>query len=149
MEERKCNKCEITKPITDFYKSGRKDPEARAYECKDCTKARVRASYKANPDAARDSHLLRNYGITLAEFNRMVLKQGSKCACCGTSEPGGKHNQWCVDHDHITGAVRELLCKDCNIVLGLVEDSPEHLQRLTEYVIKHAKANERRTSNCP
>ena len=150
MEERKCKKCGNTKPLTSFYKTGRKNdknPDQRHYECKECTKKRIRASHKANPDAARDRHLRRNYGITLAEFNRMVLKQGSKCACCGTSEPGGKHNQWCVDHDHITGAVRELLCKDCNIVLGLVEDSPEHLQRLTEYVIKHAKANERRASD--
>ena len=146
MKERKCYRCKETKSISEFY-TDKSKTGGRNYECKECTKKRIRASHKANPDAARDRHLRRNYGITLAEFNRMVLKQGSKCACCGTSEPGGKHNQWCVDHDHITGAVRELLCKDCNIVLGLVEDSPEHLQRLTEYVIKHAKANERRASD--
>ena len=148
---RKCRVCHKLKNETEYYLCRRKggNPEARHTECKDCAKERVKASRKANPDAARDRHLRRTYGITLADFNRMVLRQGSKCACCGTSKPGGKHNQWCVDHDHITGAVRELLCKDCNIVLGLVEDSPEHLQRLTEYVIKHAKANERRTSNCP
>jgi hypothetical protein len=138
--ERKCRKCNEIKPLTEFYKTGRKNdknPNERHHECKECTKARVSASHKANPDKQRDRHLRRNYGITLAQFNCMVLAQGSKCACCGTDKPGGKYNQWCVDHDHVTGAVRELLCKDCNIVLGIIEDSPEHLQRLLQYIIKH------------
>jgi hypothetical protein len=145
MKERLCKKCDNTKPLTDFYKTGRKNGDERAYECKECAKARIKASRDANPDAARDRHLRRTYGITLAEFNRMLLAQGSKCACCGTDRPGGKHNQWCVDHNHTTNAVRQLLCKDCNIVLGIVEDSPEHLQRLIDYIIKHNESNQRAT----
>ena len=138
MEERRCYVCEKTKEITEFYNN--KDRiGGRNYECKECTKARVKRT--RDPERARDRHYRRKYGITLADFNRMVLSQGSKCACCGTGEPGGKHNQWCVDHDHVTGVVRELLCKDCNIVLGLVEDSPEHLQRLIEYIVKHKCEN--------
>ena len=139
MTKQECRVCHAIKPLEDFYKTGRKGgpPHQRHTECKECAKSRVKARHAANPDQARDAHLRRSYGITLADFNRMVLSQGSKCACCGTNEPGGKHNQWCVDHDHVTGAVRELLCKDCNIVLGLVEDSPEHLQRLITYIIKH------------
>ena len=138
---KQCRVCNELKEETDFSKCGRKggNPEARHTECKECAKTRVKAT--RDPERARDAHLRRNYGITLADFNRMVLSQGSKCACCGTDKPGGKHNQWCVDHDHVTGAVRELLCKDCNIVLGLVEDSPEHLQRLISYIAKHTCEN--------
>lgn len=134
---KQCRVCNELKEETDFYKCGRKggNPEARHTECKECAKTRIKAT--RDPERARDAHLRRNYGITLADFNRMVLSQGSKCACCRTDKPGGKHGQWCVDHDHVTGAVRELLCKDCNIVLGLVEDSPEHLQRLLAYIAKH------------
>ena len=139
--ERKCNKCGEVKDLeTGFYKTGRKndrDPNQRHHECKECAKKRIKAT--RDPERARDLHYRRVYGITLADFNRMVLAQGSKCACCGTDKPGGKHNQWCVDHDHVTGVVRELLCKDCNIVLGLVEDSPEHLQRLIAYIAKHTE----------
>ena len=137
--KRKCYKCHQTKDISQFYGDKSKN-SGRNYECKECTKARVKAT--RDPERSRDLHYRRNYGITLADFNRMVLAQGSKCACCGTSEPRGKHNQWCVDHDHVTGTVRELLCKDCNIVLGLVEDSPQHLHRLSEYVLKHSKHNQ-------
>ena len=134
---KQCRVCHELKQETDFYKCGRKggNPEARHTECKECAKTRIKAT--RDPERARDAHLQRNYGITLADFNRMVLSQGSKCACCGTDKPGGKHNQWCVDHDHVTGVDRELLCKDCNIVLGLVEDSPEHLHRLLAYIAKH------------
>jgi hypothetical protein len=140
---KKCRTCGIEKEETDFYKTGRKNgnPEARHSECKECAKARVKKRHEDDPDRAKDRHLRRAYGISLADFNRMVLSQGSKCACCGTSEPGGKHNTWNVDHDHVTGQVRELLCKDCNIVLGLVEDSPEHLQKLIQYVLKHSPHN--------
>lgn len=145
---RKCNKCHEIKPLTEFYKTGRKtdkDPNARHHECKECAKARVKAT--RDPERARDLHYQRNYSITLATFNRMVLSQGSKCACCGSSEPGGKHQQWCVDHNHVTGDVRQLLCKDCNIVLGLVEDSPEHLQKLIDYILRNSdgRTNSRTT----
>ena len=132
--DRRCYRCKKTKSIEEFYGDKTKTG-GRNYECKECTKARIKETH--DPDRARDRHYRRNYGITLADFNRMVLAQGNKCACCGTDKPGGRHNVWNVDHDHVTGAVRELLCKDCNIVLGLVEDSPEHLQRLIAYVAKH------------
>lgn len=136
--KRKCNKCRKIKPLTDFYKTGRKknkDPNDRHHECKECTKARIKAT--RDPERARDLHLQRTYGISLDTFNGMVLAQGSKCACCGTSKPRGKHNQWCVDHDHVTNKVRELLCKDCNIVLGIVSDSPKHLKQLIAYIGRH------------
>jgi len=134
--DRTCFRCKKTKDISKFY-TDKSKTGGRNYECKNCTKARVKAT--RDPERARDLFYRRNYGISLADFNRMVLLQGTKCACCGTSKPGGKHNQWCVDHNHVTGDIRELLCKDCNIVLGIVRDSPEHLQRLTEYVLKHSK----------
>ena len=143
MNEKECRVCHVTKPLDAFYKTGRKNgpPDQRHTECKECAKARVKRNHERNPDQARDAHYRRNYGISLAEFNRMVLAQGSRCACCGTDEPGGRHNVWNVDHDHTTGDVRQLLCKDCNLVLGIVEDSPEHLQRLIEYVLKHSPHN--------
>ena len=136
--DRKCYRCKETKPIKEFY-SDLSKTGGRNYECKECTKARVKKNH--DPEKARDRHYRRAYGISLADFNRMVLAQGNRCACCGTDEPGGRHNVWNVDHDHTTGDVRQLLCKDCNLVLGIVEDSPEHLQRLIEYVLKHSPHN--------
>ena len=138
--ERKCNKCSQVKPITEFYKTGRKtdkDPNNRHYTCKDCTKKRLKVSPSQSPERKRELFLKRNYGITPDEYDAMLEMQSSKCAVCKTDAPGGKHNVFCVDHDHVTGKVRELLCKDCNIVLGIINDSPEHLGRLMAYIVKH------------
>ena len=137
---RTCNKCGQTKDITEFYKTGRKsdkNPDNRHYTCKDCTKARVNAAHAENPENAKYRHLQRKYGISLDEYKQMLKLQSGKCAICKTKNAGGRWDIFCVDHDHVTGKVRELLCKDCNIVLGLVQDSPEHLNRLIAYVIKH------------
>ena len=136
--ERCCNKCGVLKPLIEFYKTGRKNdknPDSRHYECKECAIKRVKKAYC--PQRARKQFLRRNYDISIEEYDEMLELQSGSCAVCKTTQAGGKHNVFCVDHDHITGKVRELLCKDCNIALGIVKDSPEHLGRLIAYVIKH------------
>ena len=138
--ERKCNKCGQVKPITEFYKTGRKTdktPNQRHYICKECTKARLKTAEHQSPERKRELALRRMYGITTDEYNQMLELQSGRCAVCKTDKAGGKHNVFCVDHDHVTGKVRELLCKDCNIVLGIINDSPEHLGRLMAYILKH------------
>ena len=137
---RTCKKCGQTKDIKDFYKTGRKkdkNPDNRHYTCKECTKARVKAAHHADPSLQRRRDLRRLYDISLEEYDEMLELQNHQCAVCKTEKAGGKHNVFCVDHDHVTGKVRELLCKDCNIVLGIINDSPEHLGRLMAYIIKH------------
>ena len=122
MKTRKCNKCSKTLLLTDFYKTGRKsdkDPNKRHYTCKECTKARLRTADSQSPERKRKAHLQRTYGITPEEYDEMLLLQDGKCAICPKEEAGGKHNVFCVDHDHRTGKVRQLLCKNCNIVLSV------------------------------
>ena len=141
--ERTCNKCHVTKDLeTGFYLTGRKNDknkDNRHYTCKECTKARLKTSESQSPQRKRELHLRRKYDISLEEYDQMVKLQSGKCALCPATTPGGKHNNenWFVDHDHVTGKVRELLCFDCNIVLGIIKDSPEHLGRMITYILKH------------
>ena len=136
---KECRVCHITKPDTDFYLCKRKggNPEARHTECKQCAISRVKRT--RDPRRARDLHLQRTYGITIEQWEQMLDDQNGGCAICGTTKPGGKHNQFCTDHNHLTNEVRQLLCMDCNVVLGIVRESPEHFERLVDYVIKHEK----------
>lgn len=71
------------------------------------------------------SHIKRTYGITPEEFKAMVVKQEGKCPICnGVLELGvdGRSGKRAViDHDHATGRVRGVLCRRCNLGLGLVE----------------------------
>lgn len=80
---------------------------------------------------------LRKYGLTISDFDAMLEKQNGKCAVCGRP-PENKHNVLFVDHDHKTGKIRALLCYRCNCALGMVQDNPDILGRLVEYLMKHA-----------
>ena len=133
-----CNKCGITKQITEFYKRGGKvSPDSRKNHCKECEKRRVSESYWEDPSKSRNRDLKRLYGITLNEYNQMLVEQGHRCKTCGTTEPGGKHGKFMVDHSHNTGEVRGLLCKSCNIALGEIGDNINTLQNLIEYLNQH------------
>ena len=70
------------------------------------------------------------YGITLADFNRMVAERSGKCDCCGDVPK----KQLLVDHDHTTGDIRGLLCPACNAGIGLLGDSPDGLRLAVAYL---------------
>lgn len=72
----------------------------------------------AAKEASRAKHLKRKYGMTSGEWDRLFDKQGRRCAMCGA---GNDNTRWVTDHDHITDAVRGILCHECNIALGHYE----------------------------
>jgi hypothetical protein len=61
----------------------------------------------------RNQYLLRRYGITEEDYDKLFHKQQGLCAVCG--RPASSFSiRLSVDHDHKTGHVRGLLCKYCN-----------------------------------
>ena len=88
-------------------------------------------------DKARRSWLLRTYGITLEEYNKQLELQDGKCAICNCLPETSFRGTLGVDHDHITGQVRGLLCRNCNQAIGLLQDSPVVLKQATDYLIKY------------
>ena len=128
-----CKSCDTTKPIDDFYLRN-KTSMVRHSTCKECDRKRVAENYAKDPSIYQNNHLKRNYGITLNEYNKMLKEQDHKCATCGTTEAGGKHGKFMVDHSHNTGEVRGLLCKSCNIALGEIKDNRQTLLNMVEYL---------------
>ena len=63
----------------------------------------------------------------------MLSAQDSKCKICLTQLDYGR-NGLQVDHDHVTGKVRGLLCASCNLALGGFKDDPKLLKAATEYL---------------
>jgi hypothetical protein len=47
------------------------------------------------------------------------------------------HLDYSIDHDHVTGAVRGLLCNDCNMAFGYLHEDPERILDLLAYALKH------------
>lgn len=85
-------------------------------------------------DEIKAANLLKNYGLTLVDWNRMFDAQKGKCAICNC-EPESK--ELFVDHSHETGQVRELLCQKCNTGLGMFRESREFLSSAFKYLCKH------------
>lgn len=109
-----CSRCGRTKPVSEFY---RRRARRRGYssECKGCHKGVPRYE---DVEARRDRTLRRRYGITAAEYDRLLTEQGGRCVLC-QREPD--ESRLHVDHDHETGRVRGLLCFHCNTTLGWLE----------------------------
>ena len=84
----------------------------------------------------RKSHLKTKYGITLNNYDDMVIKQNGLCAICHKPEMRKNHSL-SVDHDHSTGQIRELLCDKCNKALGFLNDNSDLVRNAAAYLDKH------------
>ncbi len=78
--------------------------------------------------SSRHYRLIRRYRISERAVERMIESQGGVCPICRRAEPVA------VDHDHGTGAVRGILCPDCNTGMGQLRDDPWVLRRAIEYL---------------
>jgi len=147
---KKCSKCQQIKPLTEFHKN-RTTKDQRRRECKACHCADVKRSdstpqererrkqyfkaWKASNPAkiaalSRACTLKRKYGITPSQYNAMLAAQGGVCAIC-RDRPA---KRLCVDHCHVSGKVRGLLCAKHNKALGLFGDNVTLLRLAAEYV---------------
>jgi|SRR6267142_1728705 len=71
------------------------------------------------------------YGISFEDYHRFLDLQNGVCAVC--KNPPNKRSLD-VDHNHITGKIRGLLCNDCNVALGRVKESIQILNSLIVYL---------------
>lgn len=76
------------------------------------------------------------YNLTADEYQNLLTKQNGVCAVCKVLLVGLNSRQTNVDHNHVTGKVRELLCSRCNIGLAYIEDNDFHLKAVA-YLKKH------------
>jgi hypothetical protein len=93
-----------------------------------------REKYHAKREALR---LKSEFGITIDDYNRMLMEQGGVCAICERPERSKFNGKVCklsVDHCHRTGFVRGLLCFDCNSSIGRMGDDPVRLDAAAHYL---------------
>ncbi len=143
-----CAKCQQQKPLSDFY-ARKISKDGLQYTCKICSNERVNQVRANNRDymktyirsdagkaAQRRHKLKKHYGLSECEYNEILQLQNYKCACCKTSEPGGR-GRWHVDHCHESGLVRGLLCHHCNVGIGNLGDSVEGIENALNYLKEH------------
>lgn len=119
--ERVCSACARTLPVSKFPP----DPRNRTVRLSIC--------YACRTIRDREAARVRRYGITTAEYDALLASQGGVCAVVGC----GSSHRLVIDHCHASGIVRGIICDRCNVVLGRVEDTPQLLRGLAEYLSNH------------
>lgn len=116
-----CSLCKQIKPATEFYLSNTNANGLHGW-CKSCSDRR-----------AVENGRKRLFGVSPEAFAAMLKAQGGCCAICKSPEDQSK-KAFCIDHDHQTGAVRGILCTQCNSLLGMAKDKISTLHEAIHYL---------------
>ncbi|MCX4401548.1 endonuclease VII domain-containing protein [Streptomyces sp. NBC_01764] len=122
------------------------DESARSATCSVCgpTSIRRRTTKTKHPavevrwrcrTAERARDWARQYGLDVATVLEMLEGQERGCAICGRDVA----ERFYIDHCHASGAVRGILCSNCNTALGLLGDDVERMEAAIQY-LKRARA---------
>ena len=128
-----CPKCQTEKPLEAFNKD-RHTAFGVAIYCRECSNRKSGQRYSAHKDSHRDKRLQNDFGLTAAEYERILAQQGNVCAICG--EGASETRRFAVDHCHKTKRIRGLLCDRCNCGLGNFKDRVELLEFAAQYLVK-------------
>ena len=149
-KNRTCRVCGEHKTMENFQEHG--------YQCRSCRTEKQRINWaslsedekrkrqkngkyqkeyaKKNSEkikrVSRETHLKRKFNITTEQYETMLNNQGGVCYICQNLCDTGFF--LAVDHDHNTGIIRGLLCKNCNSGLGMFKDNQESMRRAIEYL---------------
>ena len=130
-----CNKCGRELPLDSFWKSAA-SPDGHIYHCKECGSL-INKSIKRPSISRWKNHIRKKFNLSEEEYAKMLDKQGGVCAICGQPETATfktSIRRLAVDHDHITGEIRGLLCRRCNLGLGYFNDDLTLIQRALSYL---------------
>jgi hypothetical protein len=133
---KKCFKCKIEKPLDQFRLLPNRPGKRESY-CRPCTALRVKEWRAGKNSIGRHP---RKLGVDQVAYDAILQAQNGGCAGCGVVQV---ERRLCVDHDHVTGRVRGLLCGRCNLAIGSVRDDPATLRHLANYLEAATKRKKR------
>lgn len=117
-----CRTCLVEKPETEFRRNWRRE-SCLDFNCHPCVS---------------DINRLARFGLLPLQYQEMLAAQGNVCAICERPERStdkkGRVKALAVDHDHETGAVRGLLCANCNKGIGNLGDNVDTLIAAAAYL---------------
>lgn len=102
-------------------------------------RVRARRFLAKNPKYGVARDRLSRLGVTPEQYDSMHKDQNGLCAVCHKPESAtrrGVVKSLAVDHCHVTGKIRGLLCQRCNIALGMLGDDAAVIASLASYVTR-------------
>lgn len=129
--EKTCPACNMIKPLQSFHRNSQRASMRSSY-CKECTKTMAATTHRKT--IAR-SKRIEAYNITVEEHELLKQQQENCCKICGVSADQVRYKTLVIDHNHVTGAVRGLLCPKCNAAIGLLKDDPKIVLLAAKYLL--------------
>jgi len=105
-----CSGCDRTLVVERFHVK----LTGRSSQCRECTNIESRA---------------KKYGLTPAQARELISRP---CETCGAPPVDSKFVH--IDHNHVTGVVRGVMCHACNTSLGLMNEDVGRMQALIDYL---------------
>lgn len=110
-------------------------------KCKACAKVETTTwRFNQSPERLKHLYLTNTYGLSYTEFLNILEEQNNTCKICGKPIDADiearllKSDSAVVDHCHISGKVRGILCNECNRGLGYFHDNKQALLRAAAYL---------------
>lgn len=151
--EKRCAKCGESKLLIEFGLSA-STPDGRFSWCKSCQRQYVQYRRRRNRgkaeaqnplierlqldrhqeklEARRKSRRQYMYGISPEQYDRMLEEQNYLCALCGCELTPDTVPS--IDHCHKINEMRGIVCRKCNLMIGLAEDNPKILYLGMKYL---------------
>jgi hypothetical protein len=141
MTIKKCSHCSLEKSLNEFNKS-KSSKDGLQYVCKNCNSTYYSENRTKILDRTKDygkrtevkqrnniKKRQKRYGVSEEQFEEMKIEQQNKCKiCCKELE------NFHTDHNHLTGAIRGLLCGNCNRGIGFLKEDPAILLNAIKYL---------------
>ena len=139
-----CDKCEKKDRIRTKQRRKKLKSQGKCCRCQAATKGSYCApckiknnaaavkSRKLHPEKETNRQRKSKFNISNDDFNTMLSRQHYRCLGCQKTIDKSAH----IDHDHSSAVlrIRGLLCKQCNLALGLLKDDKATLRRLMAYL---------------
>jgi len=123
-EYRKTHRNQLLDYGKEYYRTHKEEHKARGAQYFQRNKEKMRLFH-------RNYYLISKFGITLEDYENMFISQNGLCAICGLPPT---EDVLVVDHEHLSGNIRGLLCQKCNKAIGFFNDSTSILTNAIDYL---------------
>ena len=118
----------VAKPCKDCPPNTKRPAPYPGPRCATHHRQVTRDRKKANHERS----VQKTYGLEAGDYDRLYAEQGGLCAICRRAR--GISRRLAVDHNHVTGRVRGLLCSPCNQFIGYIRDEKAAFKRGYDYL---------------
>jgi hypothetical protein len=116
-----CKRCEDIKHVDCFDKSCNRTVDGLRTICKQCYREKRKTSKREVSESERKCNLMKRYGLSIDDYDNMMKEQEGKCGCCKEEFNREEYRGIHIHHDHESGQVIGIWCKNCNMAEGFIK----------------------------